>query len=100
MRTQESFCCRRYKNGKRGFLCGLNQKGNDHNGCKARDIFPCNRVWLLAIIPYGLMMVPVFLVDYLKGTPFLFINKKEKKREADNWDAGRWVSSSVSPLRA
>lgn len=45
-------------------------------------------------------MVPVFLVDYLKGTPFLFINKKEKKREADNWDARRWVSSSVSPLRA
>ena len=37
------------------------------------DVSPCYGVQLPAIIPYGLMVDPVFLGEYPKGIPFLLI---------------------------
>ena len=41
-----------------------------------RGVFLCDRVQLLAIVAYGLMVVPMFWGEYPKGSPFLFIYKK------------------------
>ena len=60
------------------------------------------RVQLLAIIPYGLVVISVFLGKYpMTILFFLYKGSKKKvtrkvKRKSDNWDIqGQWVHQAV-----
>lgn len=91
----------RYTTGERGsqnnFLGGLNQKGRDNNGSKAR-VSSFYKRKLLGLIPYGSMVVPaIFWVSIHRAFPSFSYTRG--KREFDNWDAQKQVSSSTTLLR-
>ena len=52
-------------------------------------------VAVMAVIPYGLMVVPVFLGEYCKGVSFLFIYRKEKRNLIIGMPKGRWVHQTL-----
>lgn len=60
------------------FFGGLNQKGSGRNGSKTRVLPWGHRIQLLAVIPFGSMMVPVFLGEYFKGILVRLIYREEK----------------------
>ena len=58
--------------GDSNFLSGLNQKGSDHYGRKARGLYTHYRVQFLALIVYGSIVVPMFLGENAEGIPSVF----------------------------
>lgn len=47
-------------------------------GSGTRGLSPFYRVWLLVRVPYGQMMVSMFLGEYSKGISFPLHTKREK----------------------
>ena len=68
----------RYKNGQReshnDFLCGLNQNSSDSSDSKLRWDIPMPQCPVMAIIPFDLIMVLLFLVS--NPRTFLFLVTK------------------------
>lgn len=66
------------------FFGGLNQKGSGRNGSKTRVLPWGHRIQLLAVIPFGSMMVPCFWVSTSRA--FSSVSSTERKK-------GSWFGS-------
>ena len=55
----------------------------------------CHGVQLLAIIPYGQMVVPEFWGEHPKVTPFLVTCKSIKGNPIIGMPKGRWIHQAL-----
>lgn len=68
---------------------GLNQRAVAGKALRQERSL-CHRVQLLAIIPYRLMMVPMFWGECSEDSPCLLIHKEENGKLVIRMFKGRW----------
>ena len=59
-------------------VASITSKGLERNGSQARRVSLCHRLQLLAIIPYNLMVVPVFLGEHQRALSSFSYTKVKK----------------------
>ena len=73
-RIQKGFYYMGHGDDERGccdeFFSGLIPEGRGRNGSEVGGISPSHGIYLLTLIAYGVMVVPVFWGEHSKGIPF------------------------------